>query len=75
LDDYQRQLYNFIPINAKLINHVRRIDGFNNAELIELKNLLTETARKIDKQFNFRNSALLNDKHFRRFLEIVFKVH
>jgi len=54
---------------------VRRIDGFNETDLIELKSLLTETARNIDSKFSFKNTALLADKHFRKFLEIVMKVH
>lgn len=41
--DYRKRIYDFIPINAKLIEHVRRLDGFNDDELLVLKKLLTDT--------------------------------
>lgn len=28
-DTYMMRLYDFIPVNAQLIDHVRRLDGFN----------------------------------------------
>ena len=33
--DYRKRLYDFIPINAKLIEHVRRLDGFNVSSICQ----------------------------------------
>lgn len=33
-EDYRRRLYDFIPINPGLIDHVRRLDGFNVSTLL-----------------------------------------
>lgn len=33
-DTYTMRLYDFIPVNAQLIDHVRRLDGFNVSKVV-----------------------------------------
>lgn len=47
-DSYTVRLYDFIPVNAALIDHVRKLDGFNDTELVILKQLLVDTVAKIN---------------------------
>lgn len=46
--DYRRKLYDFIPVNSQLIDHVRRLDGFSDDELAELGTLLTDTVQRVN---------------------------
>ena len=47
-DSYSVRLYDYIPVNAALIDHVRKLDGFNDTELVILKQLLVDTVAKIN---------------------------
>jgi hypothetical protein len=57
-EQYLLKKYDYIPISAELIEHVRRLDGFNvsalkisyliqEEELIKLKSMMTQVARKM----------------------------
>ena len=84
LQGYLKHRWDFIPISAALIEHVRRIDGFNVSndmtdisqedELCVLKRLLTSAAKKLETSFKF-DKVTLQDAGLRRFLEIVLKLH
>jgi len=67
--------YDYIPISADLIEHVRRLDGFNEDELVKLKGMMTQVARKMEKTFSFDDQKLMGDTAFRKFLEITLKIH
>lgn len=54
---------------------MRRLDGFNDDELIILKQMLTCVARKMNKSFSFADDKLMRDTGFRRFLEITLRIH
>lgn len=73
-DQYLSKKYDYIPISPKLIEHVRRLDGFNEEELIQLKQLLTGLAKKTKKQFSFSEENL-KEGPLRKFLEITLKIH
>ena len=47
-DTYTARLYDYIPVNSALIEHVRKLDGFNDKELVILKQLLIDTVAKIN---------------------------
>jgi len=54
---------------------VRRLDGFNNDQLSELKMLMTQVAKKMNSSFSFKNKSSYEDPIFRKFLETTLKVH
>jgi len=54
-EQYLHKKYDYIPICAELIEHVRRLDGFNEDELLKLKALMTQVAKKMDKSFTFKD--------------------
>lgn len=75
IDLHSVRLYDYIPVNAALIEHVRKLDGFNDKELVILKQLLIDTVNKINQQFKFEEKALLDDPYFKKFIETTMKVH
>jgi hypothetical protein len=58
-----------------LIEHVRRLDGFNEEDLMTLKSLLTGLAKKMNSSFSFNDPNAMKDLDFRRFIEITLKIH
>jgi hypothetical protein len=47
-EQFKLKKYDYIPLNPKLIDHVRRLDGFKDEDLMTLKSLLTGLARKMN---------------------------
>ena len=74
-EDYKQRLYDYIPISAALIDHVRRLDGFNEEELAVLKVLMRDTVLKINQQFQFSEDLLTSDTVTLRFLKVMLKIH
>jgi len=58
-----------------LIDHVRRLDGFKDEDLMNLKSLLTGLAKKMNPSFSFNDPVQMKDLDFRRFIEITLKIH
>jgi len=54
---------------------VRRLDGFNETELITLRDLMTSVAKKMKDKFSFNDKACMQDQGFRGFLETTLKIH
>lgn len=74
-DPYLEKKYDYIPISPKLIDHVRRLDGFNEKDLVSLRDLLTQAVRKMKDKFSFNDKASMQDLGFKGFLEKTLKVH
>lgn len=60
-DTYTMRLYDFIPVNPQLIEHVRRLDGFNVRLLIFVCNLSLKIRCSVVKCYTFKNFWMLND--------------
>jgi len=67
--------YDYVPISPKLIDHVRRLDAYNEQELLTLRDLLTGVAKKMKDKFSFTDKASAQDLGFRGFLETTMKIH
>lgn len=74
MDASDRRL-DYIPISATLVEHVRRIDGFNDEELVKLKGLLGQVCSKLEPGLSLNRANLQKQPKLRRLLEVTLKLH